>query len=169
MESNKRETFRQSMYALASGLVMVALTYLTLITLTVYAKQEPVYEMDLSPLLTPPTPLGNEGVSPVDPDLLVFSEVNIFEEIVTPIPTETKIPKATPTPTERPIAQHWKLTMVSDGFIAFTDFTKQTIILSVGEEHQGNRVKEIRVNEGEAVIEDILDFRTRVLSMSSGG
>lgn len=168
MQDNSREIVRQGAYALMWGLIMAGGTFLTLITMSVYAqpRQEHIQIADIEELITPAAPL--DGNAPqTGPDLVVFSQRNIFEEIVTPVPTATKIPKPSPSPTPRAIGLHWKLKMVAGNVCGIEDFQKQFKILELGEEYQGARIKEINMEDQSVVLEDILDGGTRTLRMSA--
>jgi len=150
------------------GIIMAGGTFLTLVVLTVYAQpRQELVKVDLEPLLTPAAPLS-AGASQTGPDLVVFSQRNVFQEIVTPIPTATKVPKAVPTATPRPLGLHWKLQMVMDGTCGIVNFQKEFIMLSLGDEFEGARIKEVNVDSASIVIEDILDGRTRTLLLNSG-
>ncbi|HNT34114.1 MAG TPA: hypothetical protein PKH07_03870 [bacterium] len=168
MKDNGHEAFRQGTYALMWGLIMAGGTFLTLIAMSVYAqpRRDYIQVEDLAPLLTPAAPL-DASVPETGPDLVVFSQRNIFEEIITPVPTATKVPKPSPSPTQRMPGLHWKLKMVAGNVCGIEDFQKQFKMLELGEEYQGARVKEINMDDQSVVIEDILDGNTRTLRMSA--
>lgn len=90
-----------------------------------------------------PTPI----VAPPDPP---FHERNLFNQIITPLPTPTKMIKPTPTPTPIPWAVMWLVQGVMGDCAIIRDYTLYPETLCVGEKK--DNVKLIKVDDYEQTV-----------------
>ena len=85
----------------------------------------------------------------------IFSQRNLFNQIITPIPTPTKAEKPTPTPTTKLWAIKWKVEAIALGCITLRDYTNYTDTICEGEIKEGVLIVEVNDIDQTVTIENV--------------
>ena len=96
-----------------------------------------------------PTPIPKDatGTITVAVGHQIFSERNILNHIITPIPTPTKKIEPTPTPTPKPWAVMWLVEAIAMDCATIKDYTLYSDTLCEGDIDRAGKVKVIDVDD----------------------